>query len=255
MSRRPQQRWAVLLLLALVALAWLLRMDRGGQSLPDMTAYTVVEERKQAFFDYLEPIVERENARIAEDRRRLLDIAARHQASGGLCWWDRRWLRNLAAEYRVQWQPDKRTEAIESLKTRVDAVPAPLALVQAAKESGWGRSRYAVAANNLFGQWCYERGCGLVPKRRPRGASHEVRIFDSVADAVAAYVNNLNSHRSYRGLRRIRSELRERGEEPTALALAEGLMFYSERRGAYVAEVRSMIRQYHRFRNRSEDES
>jgi Bax protein len=155
---------------------------------------------------------------------------------------DRYWMRRLAAEYDLEWPGTSREETLAVLERRVDIVPEALALVQAAKESGWGRSRFARLGNNLFGHWCYVRGCGLVPARRNTDASHEVAAFESVRQSVRRYLNNLNTHDSYLPLRRIRAAEREAGLRPRALTLADGLIRYSERRQAYVDEIKQIIR-------------
>jgi len=142
----------------------------------------------------------------------------------------------------VSTEDDDWQRIAELLLARVDVIPPKLALIQAAKESGWGTSRFARSANNLFGEWCFSEGCGVVPASRSEGRRHEVESFDSVQDAIASYVRNLNSHPSYAPLRERRAALRAAGEAPTALALADGLGRYSERGEAYVQEVKSMIR-------------
>ena len=216
------------------------------RTLPDFDAVEDISERKQAFFDFLAPIVMAENRRVLGQRERLLDLARALRAGERIGLLDRRWLGRLAAEYDVARDPDapqERTlEIVALLERRVDAVPVPLALVQAATESGWGRSRFATEANNLFGHWCYEPGCGLVPERRNAGAGHEVAAFDSVAESVRRYVRNLNTHDAYAPLRAIRARMRRDGESPTAMALADGLIRYSERREAYVDEIKMVIR-------------
>ena len=179
-----------------------------------------------------------ENERIAEQRRRLLEVAE----SGSPGWFERRWLAGLSAEYEVDWDPDAPLERIDLLRKRVDIVPVALALVQAATESGWGRSRFAVEGNNLFGHWCYRRGCGIVPARRESDAGHEVAAFVSVRQSVARYLHNLNTHDAYEPLRRIRARMRRQDRGLDAVALAEGLESYSERREAYVEEIKTVIR-------------
>jgi Bax protein len=128
------------------------------------------------------------------------------------------------------------------LLQRVDVVPVSLVLAQAAKESAWGRSRFAREGNNLFGEWCFTAGCGMVPRRRESGKTHEVETFPSVRAAVASYIHNLNSHPSYRMLRSIRASLREAGKPLNGLALARGLEAYSAQGSDYVASVRDIIR-------------
>lgn len=223
-----------------------LLVSQSPQRLPDFSTISDVPERKQAFFEFLAPIVEAENERVMEQRERLLALAERIRAGDKLGWLDRRWLDNLAEAYEVSWDRDfsepERLEAIVKLERRVDMVPVPLALVQAATESGWGRSRFATEGNNLFGHWCYVPGCGLVPARRNEEAVHEVAAFDSVSDAVSRYLYNLNTHAAYAPLRVIRARMRQQGKSPTAMALADGLLLYSERREEYVDEIKTVIR-------------
>lgn len=229
-----------------VGLVLALFVSPPSQRLPDFSAIEDISERKRAFFEFLAPVVEAENERILEQRARLLDLAERVRNGNRPGWLDRRWLDKLAAEYDVSWDPDlppaERLEAIAVLERRVDAVPVPLALVQAATESGWGRSRFAVEGNNLFGHWCYVPGCGLVPGRRNADAAHEVAAFDSIPDSVSRYLYNLNTHAAYAPLRAIRARLRRQGESLTAMALADGLILYSERREEYVEEIKTVIR-------------
>lgn len=199
-----------------------------------------VEARKQAFFDYLRPIAQYHNERIAEDRAELDELTARDS----LGWFGKRKVRALARKYRVELAEDiDYGEVLATLKRRVDVIPESLVLVQAAKESAWGRSRFAREGNALFGEWCFTDGCGMVPDARAADAGHEVRSFDSVRAAMGSYMRNLNTHRSYIDMRIARQLERQNGERPTGIELAGYLGRYSERRDAYVSEVRSMIRQ------------
>ncbi len=223
---------------AAVALGWL---ELGTRHIPDFSRWPAGPERKAHFFDYLRPLIAAENQRILGQRRRLMRIA--HAADDGtLGFFDRRWLAALAREYELDPDDFDTKALIGELERRVDAVPASLALAQAAKESAWGTSRFAIAGNALFGERCFERGCGIVPNARARGAHHEVRTFASPAAAVAGYLHNLNTHPDYESLRERRAELRSTGKAVTGLALAEELDRYSERREHYIQEVRQMIR-------------
>jgi Bax protein len=125
---------------------------------------------------------------------------------------------------------------------RIDKIPVSLALIQAAKESAWGTSYFARKGNNLFGHWCFEKGCGIVPRSRPPGANHEVRSFDDVSDSVSAYLLNLNSHPAYAKLRLARYRMRLAGKKPDARLMAAGLRRYSAVGEKYVETVREMIR-------------
>jgi Bax protein len=124
---------------------------------------------------------------------------------------------------------------------RVNIIPPAMALAQAAKESGWGTSRFASDGNNYFGQWCYKPGCGLIPKARKTGKSHEVAVFNSAKESVQAYMHNINTHQAYDELRAIRAKLQKTGKPLSGLDLLQGLHAYSERGQIYVKELESMI--------------
>lgn len=225
---------AAFALLFFMSLFLLLRGDR----VPDFREYEAGAERKERFFAFLRPIIEQQNERVLEDRGRLEQLAA----EGDPGWLDRRWLHGLAEDYGLDPEEYEDDTLITALLRRVDAVPVSLALAQAAKESGWGTSRFARKGNNFFGQWCYEPGCGLVPRARGAGRSHEVRAFDSPRDSVASYLRNINTHPGYRELRRARAGLRAAGRPLSGLVLAEQLHRYSERGQPYVEEIKGLIR-------------
>jgi len=212
-----------------------------SMTLPDFTTYDTVDEKKSAFFEFLMPYIRQENQRIRYDRAFLesieneLDKNVHHQRAS------LRKLRKLANRYKVEMKDIDST--IAKLKLRVDIIPMSLVLVQAANESAWGTSRFARQANNLFGQWCYAKGCGLVPSGRDDGARHKVRVFETPKASIVSYMRNLNTHAAYQSFRKIRAELRSNGRQITGIKLAEGLKNYSERRGEYVRELVTMIEQ------------
>ncbi|MDA7784751.1 glucosaminidase domain-containing protein [Pseudomonadales bacterium] len=209
-------------------------------ALPDFSTYTDVKAKKTAFFCYMLPLVEARNLHIQGQRQQLLAVAER--AQDVLSTQDTETLADLAGVYRLVDADLSSPELIKELLIRVDTVPPSLALAQAAVESGWGTSRFAVQANNLFGQWCYEKGCGLVPNQRNSGANHEVAKFNNVSDAVYSYTRNINTHRAYKDLRMSRAALRANDETVTGHILAEGLLRYSERGEDYVHELQAVIR-------------
>lgn len=243
---------AAAVLVAIIALGiGCIHRGPGEEPLPAFADIDDVQTMKTSFFRFLRPVVAYQNARIQERRDTLLGLSATVAEGERLGIFERYTLRGLADDYGVDWQAEDHEAVIDELLLRVDTIPEPLALAQAAKESGWGRSRFAVQGNNLFGQWCYEEGCGIVPRKRPKGRRHEVARFDSVADAVARYLHNLNTHDSYQDLRALRGAMRERGEEIDPHALAEGLVLYSQRRDAYVEEVQAMVRQFEQLEQES----
>jgi len=220
--------------------------DRDGlpNRLPDFAEIEDVNARKTAFFAFLQPFVDHANEDILADRARLLELREHYRQRDELPRGDARWLAELAAAYEVPLSEPRQPDlaALASLERRVDMVPASLALAQAALESGWGTSRFAREGNNLFGMWCYTPGCGIVPARRPTGATHEVTRYRSPGDSFAAYIRNLNTNGAYRELRSLRAGQRSRGQRISGATLAGGLTRYSQEGSAYVAKVRRMIR-------------
>lgn len=210
--------------------------------LPDFSAIDQTPERKQLFLDTLRPLVEQKNALLQTSRERLLEIKAEYAENKTLGFLSTEQLARFREDFNVSkedYPSDK--QAIEVLLLRVDTIPTAMVLAQAAIESGWGTSRFAEEANNLFGEWCYTKGCGLVPSRRAASAKHEVRKFDNLEDALNAYYHNINTHSAYRGLRDLRAKLRPNQQAYTGKALVAGLEKYSGRGHVYISELRNVI--------------
>lgn len=206
--------------------------------IPDFTQYPAGSERKKAFFDFMAPLVQLANQEVMSKRARIQDIVNHFDIPPK----DEAWLKVQADLFGVEpFDPLKPADQKTLLK-RVDKVPVSLALAQAANESAWGTSRFARKANNYFGQWCFTKGCGLVPKKRTDGAIHEVRAFKHPYYSVVSYIHNLNSHVTYKNLRTIRAKARAKNKTPSSLAMTEGLINYSARKQEYVHELQSMIR-------------
>jgi len=219
------------------ATVWTLRYE----PLPDFGALSVVD-KKQQFFAYLRPHIESANTLIRLERARLEALGPDLDANPPN-WRERLLIERLANQYDVALQdPPDYAAARQTLLGRVDIVPAALVLIQAAKESAWGTSRFARDGNNLFGQQCFVKGCGFVPKARGAGSHHEVARFDDVEHSVSAYLHNLNTHERYASMRDIRAVLRSTSNVISGVDLADGLLAYSERRDDYVREVKQMIR-------------
>ncbi len=198
----------------------------------DMSNLKDVKDKKRRFFDFMRPIVNDENAKVLALREKLLN-AKKNKNNHEL-------IAKTAESYSVKWTTGK--ESWKKLLERVDAVALEVVLAQSANESAWGQSRFAKQGNNFFGQWCYRKGCGIIPKQRDKGTKHEVAKFKSVNDSVRSYIKNINVMRVYAPLRDIRRDNRAAGKKPDAMAQAGGLIKYSQRREKYVKEIRSMIR-------------
>jgi Bax protein len=235
---------------------------------PEFALLRDTSARKQAFYTYMLPMIYTANAEITFERQWLLNISARLQEaqmleaaapvmtdgsatlvkSKGIKYKgiESKELSALTRMERRYRQKPKRgatvEDRLEQLLLRVDVVPASLVLAQAAKESGWGRSRFAREGNNFFGIWCFYKDCGMTPERRDHGRFHEVAMFDTVEEGVRYYIRTINSHIAYDGLRETRGIARQQDVPFAGEELASGLLRYSERGLMYVNEIQSMIR-------------
>lgn len=214
------------------------------RELPDFSQYSQAADKKQAFFGFLAPVVAAENALIEQQRQGLQALHTKWLfKANSLNREQRSWLEYLAKRYRVDFDlQEGAAEMFELLLRRVDVVPETLVLVQAANESAWGTSRFATEAFNLFGEWCFSEGCGIVPNLRGDEARHEVERFSTINASVRSYLMNLNTHPAYVELRTLRAAKRAENADIRALDLTPGLLSYSERGEAYIEELNAMIR-------------
>jgi len=208
---------------------------------PDFASIQNTKVKKQQFLDYLQDYIVAENLKIHGTRSQLISYAEIANDGATFSSREKGWLMSLADEYRIDKDSLNQRDLVNELLLRVDVIPVSLVLAQAANESAWGTSRFTLEGYNIFGQWCYEVGCGIVPNRRPSGAIHEVKKFYSVEESVAAYFTNINSHHLYQYFRSLRAQMRAHHLDLDPMVLAYGLGRYSERGVNYVDEVQNII--------------
>ena len=109
-------------------------------------------KRKSLFIKIILPLVLEENNRIIIDRKKLFSILNKNKNSKD----EIKWLNQRFKQYGVL------NKDLATLKVRMDIIPVSLAIAQAAKETGWGTSRFAIEGNALFGQWTWS-GEGIKP--------------------------------------------------------------------------------------------
>ena len=191
------------------------------------------KEKKKLFLEIILPLVLEENNRIKLDRIKLFTILNKNNNSNP----EIRWLNSKFKQYGVV------NKDLSTLKIRMDEVPVSLALAQAAKETGWGTSRFAIEGNALFGQWTFS-GEGI----KPAGAdssdgSHKVMKFKVLKASVRAYQRNLNTHNSYRKFRQARALMRDRDQKLDSLELADHLDKYAATGVEYTKIIKKIIEQ------------
>ncbi len=219
-------------LIAIIVVTVAIQADTGKTASDiDMSNINHADDRKKRFFDFMRPIINEENGKILKLRKQLL-AAKKHNNN-------KIFVANIANIYSVRW--GQKNENWDKLLERVDTIALELSLAQSANESAWGQSRFAKQGNNFFGQWCYTKGCGIIPAKRDRGLTHEVTRFNSINDSVRSYIKTINTGRAYALLRKIRRDNRIAGKHPDAKAQAGGLINYSQRGEKYVKEIRALI--------------
>lgn len=205
-------------------------------SLPaDFTSMSSTDARKELFIRTMLPLVLKVNEGILLDRGRLLALRSRAAAGRTPTAEEAAFLNDLAERYGLE-KPD-----FDQLLLRVDVVPPSLALAQAAEESGWGTSRFARQGNAAFGQITFDEDEGLMPYGRDDGKRHLIRSYDHLLDGVRSYAHNLNTHDAYRDFRKLRAQLRSRGEPMDGAKLAGALVSYSERGEEYVDAITNIM--------------
>lgn len=208
--------------------------------IPEFESIQDTKIKKHTFFEYLAPMVNLANQEIELERSKLAALVQQPEAMKGS---DKRWIKSLCKSYKAKCEDSKSPKAAAiTLIDRLGSVPPSMALAQAANESAWGTSRFAIDGHNYFGQWCYTEDCGIVPAKRSKNATHEVRVFDHPLDSVRSYVHNINTSPAYEHLRQLRLVSRKNNQPLSGRKLAAGLIKYSERREAYVKEIRHMIK-------------
>ncbi len=206
-----------------------------------------MKQKKIAFFSFIMPLVQNENKSILNQRQFIKKQYQQFKLKDTLNTENRALLNKYIKDYRSINTDISQAKTFDELLIRVDIIPQELALVQAALESSWGSSYFARSANNLFGQWCFKPGCGVIPRARKQGETHEVAKFKTLQLSVKSYMLFLNSHPAFSLLRKERASNRIQVENPNALLMAKGLKNYSARGDVYISEVKSMIRTNREF--------
>ena len=190
------------------------------------------KKRKEFFIQIILPLILKENNNIKIDRKRLFTIINKNSNSK----LEKKWLKKKYKQYGI---PSK---DLSILKIRMDEIPVSLAIAQAAKETGWGTSRFAQEGNALFGQWTWS-GEGLKPKDSDKNEGHKVMKFNVLQASVRAYQRNLNTHSSYKNFREARAKLRDKGQDLDSMILVKYLNEYAETGEKYVEVLQKIISQ------------
>ncbi len=198
----------------------------------DLNNLQSVQLKKETFIKIVLPLIVAENEKILDDREKLKIISEKKFTTD----LEKQWLRQKLLEYKVK------KGDINQLMIRMDIIPVSIALAQAAKESGWGTSRFALEGNAIFGQWTWD-GQGIAPLKRDGDKNHKILKFPILRASVKAYKNNLNTHKSYVKFRDKRRKLREKNLVITGLVLSDTLKNYAQTGSEYTKILNQIITQ------------
>ncbi len=191
-----------------------------------------VKKRKNLFIQIVLPLILEENNKILLDRKKLFAILNKNNNSKS----DNEWLNKKFKQYGIS------NKDIPTLKRRMDIIPPSMAIAQAAKETGWGTSRFALEGNALFGQWTYSEK-GIKPAAADVGTTHKVMMFNVLKSSVRAYTRNLNTHKSYTKMRYVRAIQRDNAGKLNSLELVDFLDQYAETGKEYTIILKKIIQQ------------
>ena len=191
-----------------------------------------IKKRKELFIQIILPLIIKENNSILLDRKKLFSILNKNKNTTK----EKKWLEKKIQQYGVI------NKDLSTLKIRMDEIPVSMAIAQAAKETGWGTSRFALEGNALFGQWTWS-GEGIKPAGAADDTTHKIMKFKVLQASVKAYQRNLNTHSSYREFRSMRAQLRDEGKALDSQILSKYLDSYAETGKEYVKILQQIIRQ------------
>ena len=197
----------------------------------DLDTIKSVKTKKETFIQILLPLIVAENEKIEKDRNYLLKILKENESEK-----NKSWLNKKYKKYKVS------KKNIQQLIEKIDIVPTSIAIAQAAKESGWGTSRFVLEGNAVFGQWTWN-GVGIEPLDRKKEQKHKILKFPILRASVRAYINNLNTHRGYKSFRKKRAKLREQNKKLSGLVLIHELKNYAQTGKEYTKILKQIIEQ------------
>ena len=198
----------------------------------DLDEIQSVKLKKETFIKIVLPLIVAENEKILDDKYRLKKIVSKKMTTDE----EKQWLRQKFLEYKVK------KGSVEELNIRMDIIPNSIALAQAAKESGWGTSRFALEGNAIFGQWTWT-GNGIEPLLKDRSKKHKILRFPILRASVKSYLNNLNTHKSYIKFRTKRNKMRLSNKRIDGLKLTETLNNYAQTGDEYTKILEQIITQ------------
>jgi Bax protein len=191
-------------------------------------------QQKRAFESILLPMIVKENDKILKEREEVKQIFA--DPFFVQDYKKMAFLAKMAKKYKIKNLLNK-----DEFLNKIDTIPPKLVLAQGAVESAWGKSYFARVANNIFGQWTYQKS-GIIPRQRDVNATHRIRVFKTLQDSLAVYMRNLNRNPAYKEFRALRAKYRKEHKKFSAYIAATTMRRYSQLGQKYVKIIQNMIK-------------
>ncbi|HKL37811.1 MAG TPA: glucosaminidase domain-containing protein [Bacteroidales bacterium] len=191
--------------------------------------YLPLQERKEKFLDLLLPSVLTAAHGIEQTRERIAALHEQMQQQEPVSKED-----SLFVQKQLKaWEAEDIEQLLnEKLLTR----PNSVMLAQAALETGWGSSRFFVAANNTFGVWSFNpKESRIQAKGTREGTPVYVKKYDNLSASIIDYYKVISNgpYDEYR-------EARKRTSDP--YVLVEYLFRYSELGQEYINRLKTVMR-------------
>lgn len=199
-----------------------------------------IEEKRKIFIAKINQMLDIAFVKILKEREFALHFLEQGAKNGfrNLEQKDLNRLITIQQKYRI-----KNLFDIKAYEKKINTIPKSMGIAQAIVESATGTSRFTREANNLFGEWTWGKK-GLVPKQRPKGKTHKIRIFDSLQESVESYLLNLNRHAGYEEFRTLRLKYAQNKQILSGLEAIKTLHNYSAIKGEYTKILKNVITKY-----------
>ncbi len=190
------------------------------KSFPKDFRYLPAKLRKKMFISAMLPIALTVKEQLDQEHKIIMSIKTKMVSSKRLDEQDKAFLKVMMIKYK--------TDSIDKLLKRVNSVPVSLLIAQAGIESGWGKSRFTIMYNNIYG----------IHRKHRKPWQPIVMSFDNLYDATVVYMMNLNRSPAYKRFREARYLM---GKKQDPFRLAKYLTMYSTKRQAYIKLVQNVL--------------
>lgn len=191
-------------------------------------SFATTKERKKQFINQVLPAILITKYNLDHQSKKVQRIVNKIETKEELNAKEQAYVDSLMVKFRAK--------TPENLLVRLQSHPTSLVLAQAAVESGWGSSRFALEGNNLFGIWTTKNDPNVIKSLYDREeTSIFVKKYTNIAESIDHYFLTIGRHRAYQQFR----DKRHAGVD--VFELIDELDKYSEKGEEYTHLLKKMI--------------